>query len=74
MNSILQTCTPRLDIISGMFNPEIYTASLRVLLKRNPAKANDLKFQSTVGRPAGRPYKGFSGWVFPFGSTFLIYG
>jgi len=28
MQSILKTCTPRSDIISGAFNPEIFTASL----------------------------------------------
>jgi hypothetical protein len=29
MTSILKTCTPRPDLVSGSFNPEIFTASLR---------------------------------------------
>jgi len=29
MTSILKTCTPRSDLVSGSFNPEIFTASLR---------------------------------------------
>lgn len=28
MRSILETCTPRKDLVSGSFNPEIFTASL----------------------------------------------
>lgn len=33
MKSILQTCTPRPDIIEGTFNPEIFTASLSQVLQ-----------------------------------------
>jgi len=29
MTSILKTCTPRHDLVSGSFNPEIFMASLR---------------------------------------------
>jgi len=28
MQSILETCQPRSDILTGSFNPEIFTASL----------------------------------------------
>ena len=28
MKSVLETCTPRPDILRGTFNPEIFTASL----------------------------------------------
>jgi len=32
MNSILQSCQPRQDLISGSFNPEVFTASLRQVI------------------------------------------
>ena len=32
MNSILHSCKPRQDLISGSFNPEVFTASLRQVI------------------------------------------
>ena len=32
MKSILETCQPRKDLISGSFNPEVFTASLRQVI------------------------------------------
>ena len=33
MKSILETCTPRPDILTGTFNPEIFTASLSQVIE-----------------------------------------
>lgn len=44
MTSILQTCTPRPDLVKGTFNPEIFTASLRQVIGHY---RGDIKVQTT---------------------------
>ena len=33
MSSVLDLCTPREELLSGTFNPEIFTASLDPIIK-----------------------------------------
>ncbi len=42
MQSILQACTPRDDILAGTFNPEIFTASISLML--SPTASEDAPF------------------------------
>ena len=42
MKSILDTCTPRADILTGAFNPEIFTASLSQVMDHYRGKGTSL--------------------------------
>jgi len=42
MKSILDTCTPRKDIVEGSFNPEIFTASLSQVIDHYQGKGSGL--------------------------------
>jgi len=40
MESILSACTPRQDILTGAFNPEIFTASIGAVLNHYTGKGS----------------------------------
>ena len=42
MKSILDTCTPRKDIVEGSFNPEVFTASLSQVIDHYQGKGSGL--------------------------------
>ena len=39
MKSVYETCVPRQDIVSGTFNPELFTASLKQVTDRYAGKS-----------------------------------
>jgi len=43
MKSILAACTPRQDILTGAFNPEIFTASISAVLNHYAGRGSGVQ-------------------------------
>ena len=55
MKSILETCQPRKDLISGSFNPEVFTASLRQVIGHYRGDIKVKEFYSRESDTEGVP-------------------